>query len=571
MRPQLSLTAALALLSLSSSSLIHAQTAVLYGVQSVFIEGKGLYIHGGRASDVSGTEKAPDSGQTFVINLNTTWQAESPSIRPLSTQYPSGGIGSTLFNNQKNWFLKDTDAIHIFNIDTETWGPERLDSNVNPLPALGAIAVPTANDYVYVVNGYKNTLDANSTAVMMRYNVQTQLAEPMHAAMTVMNGHSIVWSTQRKTAFIYGGDGSPDQSLVEFFPSDPHKVQSILRSIIGDLPASRAGHCMVEAYGGKQFYVFGGVTTQGTTADMYRVDVDTMKWTRLRTGPLAAARAYMACGVTNDMFVAWGGATWDGTNKRYQVVTTPLVVFNLRSGEWQSTFDPTPASNDTGPVAPPSNTPTPDPETPVAAIVGGAAGALLLVGAGIGFLVYRRKQTRRGLPFMKVGDDGDDDHNNNEDNHGASKHGIHSSSSPAPAYKMGHLHGSTGHGGTEFDQQPQQYHQQHPYQEQQHYYQQEPLLDPFADGAAYNKVEHGGASPFNNGGMHVPPPAGATTFSPQSFAPASPFATVYGNDDRVVKVDVGDYVKPGLGAQRGPQALGGYADTASANRSPQFR
>ncbi|KAG0261468.1 hypothetical protein BGZ95_004226, partial [Linnemannia exigua] len=545
-----------------------AQT-VLYGVQSVFIEGKGLYIHGGRDSDASNTDKAPDSGQTFVINFNSTWQAESPSIRPLTNQYPSGGIGSTLFNNKKNWFLKDTDAVHIFNIDAETWAQEKLDSNVNPRPALGAIAVPTANDYVYVINGYKSTTDVNSTAVMMRYNVQTQLAEPMHSAMTVHDGHSIVWSTQKNSAFIYGGDDSLDQSLVEFFPSNPLKVTSIQRSIIGDVPASRAGHCMVEAYGGKQFYVFGGVTKQGATADMYRIDVDTMKWTRLRTGPLAAARSYMACGVTNDMFVAWGGATWDGTNSRFQVVTTPLVVFNLRSGEWQSTFDPTPASNDTGPVAPPSNTPSPDPETPVAAIVGGAAGALLLVGAGVGFLVYRRKQTRRGLPFMKVGDDeGDDDHNKNENNHGVSKHGIHSSSSPAPAYKMSHLHGSTGHGSTEFDQQQQQYHQQHPYQEQQHHYQQEPLLDPFADGTAYNnKVEHGGASPFNSGGMNVPPAAATTTFSPQSFVPVGPFASVHDND--AVKVDVVDYVKPGLGAQRNPHVLGGYADMTSAIRNPQ--
>ncbi|KAF9128438.1 hypothetical protein BGW39_005062 [Mortierella sp. 14UC] len=572
MRLHLSLTATLALLALSSSSFTYAQTT-LYGVQSVFIEGKGLYIHGGRVSDPSATEKSPDSGQTFVISLNTTWQAESPSIRPLPTLYPSGGIGSSLFNNNKSWFLKDTDSVHIFDIDTEAWAPEKIDTNVNPYPALGAIAVPTANDYVYVINGYKNATDPNSTAIMMRYNVQAQQVEPMHGPMAVANSHSIVWSTQKNSAFIYGGSDAPDQSLVEFFPTNPAKVTSIQRSIIGDVPESRFGHCMVEAYGGKQFYVFGGVTKQGTTADMYRVDVDTMKWTRLRSGPSAAARSYMACAVTNDMFVAWGGATWDGTNKRYQVVTTPLVVFNLRSGEWQSTFDPTPATNGTEPVAPPSNTPTPDPKTPVGAIVGGAAGALLLVGAGVGFLVYRRNQARRGLPFMKVGDNGDDENNND------SKHGIHSSSSPAPAYKMSHLHGSASHGGTEFDQQ-QQYHQQHPYQEQQHYYQQEPLLDPFADGAAAaehnNKVEHV-SSPFGNGSMHVPPPPATTFsgtpgghFSPQPFVPVSPFASVHDNDVRTVKVEVADYTKPGPGAQRHPQVVGGYADTSSTIRNPRF-
>ncbi|KAF9912723.1 hypothetical protein EC991_009459 [Linnemannia zychae] len=577
MRSHISLTAVFALLALSSSPFTNAQITTLYGVQSVFIEGKGLYIHGGRVSDPSTTEKSPDSGQTFVISLNTTWEAESPSIRPLPTMYPSGGIGSTLFNNKKSWFLKDTDSVHIFDIEAETWAPEKIDSNVNPHPALGAIAVPTANDYVYVINGYKNATDLNASPLMMRFNVQTQSVEPMHAAMNVADSHSIVWSTQKNSAFIYGGENAPEQSLVEFFPSDPAKITSIQRNILGDIPESRFGHCMVEAYGGKQFYVFGGATKQGTTSDIYRIDVDTMKWTRLKSGPSAAARAYMACAVTNDMFIAWGGATWDGTNSRYQVVTTPLVVFNLRSGEWQSTFDPTPASNGT---APPSDTPAPESETPVAAIVGGAAGALLLVGAGVGFLVYRRKQTRRGLPFIKVSDDGDDD-NNHDNTHGSSKRGINPSSSP-PAYKMSHLHDSTGHGGAEFNQQQQQYHQQHPYQEQQHYYQQEPLLDPFADSAAaaeYNTKVENGSSPFGDSGMHAPPPPPPTTttfsgapggdFSPQPFAAANPFVSPQDTDYRSVKVDVTDYARPTLGAQRHSR-MGEYPQTSTTIKNMAF-
>ncbi|KAG0290968.1 hypothetical protein BGZ97_006023, partial [Linnemannia gamsii] len=447
MRPHFSLSATLLLVVLSPSSFTNAQTSgitTLYGGQSVFIEGKGLFVHGGTNTDISETIKNPFSGQTFVIDLNNTWSIESPNVRLLPTMYPSGGIGSTLFNNKKSWFLKAGSAVHIFDIETETWVSEKIDNNINPLSSLGAVAVPMDNDYVYVINGYKDSTNVTSTAVMMRYNVQSQLVEPLHATMPVATDHVSTWSTLKGSAFIYGGADYTDQSLVEFFPGDPKAVTSVQRSIFGDIPAGRVGHCMVEAYNGTQI-------------------------------------GFAACAVTNDMFVAWGGATWDPANKRYTVVTTPLVVYNMRTGEWPSTFDPTPFVNST----PPTWITPPKPEAnsiPVGAIVGGAAGVLLLVGTCVGFFIYRRRkqQTRRGLPFMKVGgghEGGDDD-----DKHlnAGAKNGF-SSFSQSSAYKMNHLQAGNGNGaGGELNQQ-QQYHQQHPYQEQQHHYQQEPLLDPFAD------------------------------------------------------------------------------------------
>ncbi|KAF9156612.1 hypothetical protein BG015_003580 [Linnemannia schmuckeri] len=542
MRPHVSLSATFFLLALSSSPFTHAQSAIttLYGGQSVFIEGKGLYIHGGTVTDVTDTIKSPSSGQTFVIDLNKTWSIESPNIRPLPTF----------------WFLKGTNGIHIFDIESETWALEKVDNNINPYPSLGAVAVPMDNDYVYLINGYKNA--TNSTALMMRYNVQSQLIEPMHAAMPVATDHVSIWSTLKGSAFIYGGADYLDQSLVEFFPGNPKDISSVQRSIFGDIPAGRFGHCMVEAYNGTQIYVFGGNTRQGTTADIYRIDVHSMRWTRLKAGPTYTARAFAACAVTNDMFVAWGGATWDPANKRYTVVTTPLVVYNMRTGEWPSTFDPTPAANPTPPTGIPAHDDDSGPRLiPLGTILAGAAGILLLAGAGVGICYCRRKrQTHRGLPFVKVGGYGGGD--GDDDKHLKGAKNELSSSSPPSSYKMNHLQGNDNDGG-ELDQ-LQQYHQQHPYQEQQHHYQQEPLLDPFADST------HGhGHFDLSKGGYEASPSMGY-----QQPLGGNPFASVH---DTSVKVDVDDYARPGPGAggrssPRVPSYGGGYTGGSSGGRSP---
>ncbi|KAG0081480.1 hypothetical protein BGZ90_007939 [Linnemannia elongata] len=525
MRPN---RATLILLALSSSPLFtNAQSAIttLYGSQSIFIEGKGLYIHGGTVSDTSDTIKNPNSGQTFVIDLNNTWSIESPDIRPLPTLYPSGGTGSTLFNNKASWFLKGTNAVHIFDMESETWALEKVDNNINPYPSLAAVAVPMDNDYVYLINGYKDANATNSTALMMRYNVQAHLVEPMLHAMPVATDHVSIWSTLKGSAFIYGGVDYADQSLFEFFPGNPKDITSVKRAIFGDIPAGRFGHCMVEAYGGAQIYVFGGNTKQGTTSDIYRIDAHTMRWTRLGAGPTYTARAFAACAV------------------------------QPTSGEWPSTFDPTLAANSTPPTGiPPSHD---DDDSvprliPLGGILAGVAGILLLAGIGVGVCYCRRKrQTRRGMPFMKVDDhDGGDDDDDKILKGG--KNGFSSSSTPPSSYKMNHLQGNeNGNSGDSDQQHP--YHQQHPYQEQQHHYQQEPLLDPFADSTH----GHGHFDLSKGDGYEASPSVGY-----QQPPGGNPFASVH---DASVKVDAKDYGRPD---GRVPGFGGGYTGGASGGRNP---
>ncbi|KAF8945298.1 hypothetical protein BGZ47_002930 [Haplosporangium gracile] len=147
----------------------------------------------------------------------------------------------------------------------------------------------------------------------------------------------------------------------------------------GDIPPPRYGHCMVEAYGGSKIILFEGVTDLNpTSADIFIFDVATLTWTQGQTGDSTVGRAYAVCAVTNDMFVAWGGAIQLDNN--FCVVKAPMNF----------SPDNVVASSHVG------------------SIVGGVAGGLALVSAVmLGFVVYRRKQRKRTEKrFLSKGEGG---------------------------------------------------------------------------------------------------------------------------------------------------------------------
>ncbi|KAG0044700.1 hypothetical protein BGZ83_010077 [Gryganskiella cystojenkinii] len=117
----------------------------------------------------------------------------------------------------------------------------------------------------------------------------------------------------------------------------------------GPGPGDIHGHCMVEAYGGSKIVLFGGTTLNGpSVANIYTLDVNSMSWTKGPSGDSSQNREQMACSVSGDNFVTWGGQNWD-THTTTLVKTTG--VFNMASSQWTSQYDARPAS---GPSSRPS-------------------------------------------------------------------------------------------------------------------------------------------------------------------------------------------------------------------------
>ncbi|KAF9912724.1 hypothetical protein EC991_009460 [Linnemannia zychae] len=304
------------------------------------------------------------------------------------------------------------------------WGGPKTIKELNPKMGFPAATDFTTNQ-VYVVNGYleptmviaagdpdpggsvsPNAVPSLTTPLMMRYDGATGTVSSLGSGsgfQIVDNGFAGCWSSSRNSLFLHGGTvGSPveiyQKTLYEFIPSNP-KYTTIADT--GAAPSARFGHCMVEAYGGTKMVLFGGVDqTSAALSDIYILDVEKLSWKAGKVGGAGVGRTYAACAVSNDMFVAWGGATRIGNN--FVALTSNLtVVYNLKTGEWQSTFSPArvviPTSTTSGALRPSSSIDekTDDGSSSSGALMGGIVGGLAAIGAIAGLLVYRRRAARK--------------------------------------------------------------------------------------------------------------------------------------------------------------------------------
>ncbi|KAG9061505.1 hypothetical protein KI688_007083 [Linnemannia hyalina] len=199
---------------------------------------------------------------------------------------------------------------------------------------------------------------------------------------------SFLWSTYRNSFLHYGGKSITGNTgnpyLNEYIPSS---------SRWGALPSF--WHPL--AYGGSKVIVFGGAALNGIAkSDIHTLDVRTLEWTTGKPADANQARQHMACAVSGDSFVAWGGESASVIKN-----TTP-IVYDMKNDQWTTQFNRfiNVASTTTGPTnvnSPPSSRPTSQPDSPtnIAAIAGGIGGAVVAVFAIAGFLLYRRRRRRR--------------------------------------------------------------------------------------------------------------------------------------------------------------------------------
>lgn len=303
-------------------------------------------------------------------------------------------------------------------------------------PSIAAVTDP-GTDQVFVIDGW------NSTG-LLRYFPVNRTVDEVGPRAPVTEGYAAIWSTVRKAILVHGGTVKTSTgrffpgSLFQFYPSNNANNMTssppIYASLTdtGDIPPPRAGHCMVEAKNGSKIVVFGGFDEDGVElGDIYVLDVATLEWTAGGRGggngnvaemdgnttTTAVARGYAACGMSNNLFVAWGGARRDprSPGSLVPVAENVTVVYNLTSQMWQTTFAfkagddeqviiPATFTTTTTNLVPTTiATATPDqsPSSPVPpspmsikAIVGGSVvgGLPSITAAGTGFFLYRRRK-----------------------------------------------------------------------------------------------------------------------------------------------------------------------------------
>ncbi|KAF9551854.1 hypothetical protein EC957_004177 [Mortierella hygrophila] len=380
----------------------------LYSVHSVFVEGGALYVHGGLPS-VTGVS----SGQTFSLDLSVAWKTSQPAFKQLSTGIPSSSITSALLQDKDSWILINGKQFIFYTIGKDQWNSPVTLTELNPTPGFPAVT-DMSSGLVYFVNGFVvpgASTAAVGTIPMMMMLKKSTIGYAFSSMGTstefsiVDSGYASCWSTLRKSILLHGGlAGSPvaiyQKTLYEFNTTTTTFAFATINDN-GEIPTARSGHCMVEAYDGTKIVLFGGVDqTSAGLSDIYILDVATLKWTAGKTGGAGVGRAYAACAVTNDRFVAWGGATRINGDFVAVAATNATVVYDFIQDKWITTFSPI-RTNVTSP------NPEPDPSTPLTppagessssskgALIGGIAGGVVVLAAIAVFIFFCRRRSNR--------------------------------------------------------------------------------------------------------------------------------------------------------------------------------
>ncbi|KAG0027874.1 hypothetical protein BGZ82_008727 [Podila clonocystis] len=286
---------------------------------------------------------------------------------------------------------------------------------------------------------------------MLEYDVVSGASKSISQSgtgnLSATEDYAVVWSTSLKKLLVFGGRSSQTIFNLNLYAYTPSSDQWRALPTNGDSPGGRSYACMVPAYGGSKFVVFGG---EGYSpdfqdySDIYVLDVSNpanLLWTRLAAnlGP-ELGRGLSACAVNHDLFITWAGGA-----RSVPVTTNTTMVFNLKTKQWINEFTPS------GDAPLPTPTPTLEEKTPdsknFAGIIGGSLGGIALA-AVVAWVVYRRSRSlaqhdkRSKSSRVSVQDGFRDNHGQQSQGHEVQHSGI---PNDFEAGAMSTVHGAHGY------------------------------------------------------------------------------------------------------------------------------
>ncbi|KAF9154075.1 hypothetical protein BG015_001897 [Linnemannia schmuckeri] len=344
---------------------------------------KTLYIRGG-----SPTGNVNDStNQFFALDLQTSWSTSNPAWKSLtSTTGPAmpvtvyNSLAMTGPNKIIEWSISP--GLIIFDLASSSVTPIL---NLNATRQYGlTIAVDptttadTGTGAAYVPCGYSAGLEMARLVSKDNVNVVKTVPMPTTGVMQKIGFYSFVWSSARSSFLLFGGYTEDNPPVCN------NQMWEYKSEVWGPLTMKNTPytdvveHCMVPAMNGTKMVMFGGWRAMDykPISGIHIFDTTTMEWKAGTAAPAQEARRSMACTVSGDYFIAWGGT--NGT-----VMGPKPLVYNMKTDQWVDQFL---ALGDSGGATTGG--------TNTGAIAGGAGGAVVLIAIVIGFVFYRRRQQR---------------------------------------------------------------------------------------------------------------------------------------------------------------------------------
>ncbi|KAG0242584.1 hypothetical protein B0O80DRAFT_447697 [Mortierella sp. GBAus27b] len=378
-----SISACVLLLSISCSvRAVDAQTFTptpAWGSTYVFQEGKSLIVQGGS----NGTYTIC---QTFSIDLSRMWDISNVPYRRLNDGPSDYEHPGTLLQDKQTWFMVSNDTGYEYDISTNSWKSLGRSESLSTTHGLGAATDPSTG-LVYIPNGYIS----NGTVQMARYDSTKDIldSKPMSPGLGNLVSYSIAWSEQVKKMIVYGGAINGTNSVKgDMYTWDSVNLWTVVTQK-GDLPLPRQSACMVPAYNGAKMILFGGLSDQSNSvlSDIFILDTATMTWTKGMDAGAGAARAYPACAVSNDQFIAWGGGGISTV-----IHSNITVVYNIKKDAWQSYYSPNGGFGPGGTNMGSASGTTTSSTLIIIGVICGVVGVIMIV---LGILFYRRKRKQK--------------------------------------------------------------------------------------------------------------------------------------------------------------------------------
>ncbi|KAK3835595.1 MAG: hypothetical protein J3R72DRAFT_494060 [Linnemannia gamsii] len=355
-----------------------------------------LLIQGGvDPSNKTAASTTATSKQFFSLDFtkSASWNTTSPPWTQLNVDGDLGpaSFGHSLSVSPDRRTITAWDSTNIagqgimaYSLDNHQWtkvvnGPMELSTQAG----LQAVAHPT-NGLVYIPSGINNS-DSDMMIYDLLKSTVKQVPMPPRESNNLFKwyGYSFVWSEVRQSFLILGGGGNVGPYFYEYSVSNNRWNELPLE---GDaVPPRVKNACLVPAYNGTKILLFGGLTSTGAAVGtLYTLDVTNMIWSLSESTQPSQNRYGMACSVSGDNFVIWGGQTAGGA-----ALLGPPLIYNINTDKWATQFVRGTHYTGTG-----SSGYDPPPMTSPAD-VGGAITAGVVVVSVVGFIFYRRRKNRR--------------------------------------------------------------------------------------------------------------------------------------------------------------------------------
>ncbi|KAF9539056.1 hypothetical protein EC957_005830 [Mortierella hygrophila] len=356
---------------------------------------KTLYIRGGTTNGQAGGA----TNQFFALNLQTNWSTSNPAWKSLTPNLnPDTGAAMlvTAFNsltmmgpNKMIEWAADPGLI-VYDLESNSVTPFPYPDAFNRSGLSIGFDPTTAgagSEYAYVPCGFNAGVEMAMINPNSNPPTINSVLMPTTGVMQGIGYYSFVWSTVRSSFLLFGG----------YTEANPPVCNNQMWEYKGGVWMAQADgtknapytdiveHCMVPAMNGTKMVMFGGkhATDNLPISGIYILDTNTMEWKTGTAAPAQEARRSMACTVSGDYFIAWGGT--NGT-----VMGPKPLVYNMKTDQWVDQFL---VPGDSGAATSGATSGATSEGTNIAAIAGGAAvGAVVLIAIVLGFILYRRRQ-----------------------------------------------------------------------------------------------------------------------------------------------------------------------------------